>query len=622
VASEIKILIFVIIGVFGMFVNFSLDKVKLNDKYFAFRRELVKKYIKEFDINRLMHTFKINAGIPSNAEPLGGWESPECGLRGHFVGHFLSACSKFAFADKDEFLKIKADEIVAIMELCASPKGYLSAFEEEKLHILEFEEDRNVWAPYYTLHKIIQGLVDCHMYLNNQKALTLALNLAYYIQRRFEKLSFWKIDGILRCTKVNPVNEFGGIGDTLYTLYDITRDDKVLELAKVFDRDYFMERLDAGKDVLENLHANTHLPMIIAAMHRYNISGEEKYKTAALNFYDYLLGRTFANGNNSSKATAYIKDGVSEKSEHWGAYGELSDALTGGESESCCAHNTEKILQLLFEWSGSVEYLEHMEILKYNAILNSASSKTGLSQYHQPMGTSAVKKFSGLYDTFWCCTASGVEAMSELQKNIWFKSKDTILLNAFISSTVVWDEMNAKITQFSEYPDKLTSTLVIEVAKPTEFRLLIKESSVKAVKINSQNIDFKRECGYIALQRVFNNKDKIEIQINALLHLAPLKGSEGLAAVMYGNVLLAQVGQSKCFKGISDNNINEKLIKTQNENLEFVMNDDEGNRIKFIPLFRIEEEVYTVYINLTGVSSHNSKFSFAKDGNAAYEKLQ
>ncbi len=605
-----------------MFTNFNLDKVKLTDKYFALRRELVKNYIIEFDINRLMHTFKNNAGIPSNADPLGGWEDIECGLRGHFVGHFLTACSKFAFADKDEFLEAKANEIVDIMELCAKPNGYLSAFEEEKLDILEIEENRNVWAPYYTLHKIIQGLIDCHIFLGSNKSLTLALNLAYYIHRRFERLSFWKIDSILRCTKVNPVNEFGGIGDSLYSLYDITGDSKILELANVFDRDYFINNLVAGKDVLENLHANTHLPMIMAAMHRYNISGEEKYKTAALNFYNFLLGRTFANGNSSSKATAFIKDGVSEKSEHWGGFGKLGDALTGGESESCCAHNTERILERLFEWSeSSIEYLDHMEILKYNAILNSASDKTGLSQYHQPLGSCVSKKFSGLYHSFWCCTASGIEAMSEIQKNIWFKSEDTILLNTFISSIVVWNEKNIKITQLTEFPDSLTSTLLIEVDVPTEFTLMLKRKSVKAIKINSTPINLKEEeCGYILIQRVFNDKDIIEIEIDAFLHLIPLQGGEGSAAVMYGNVLLAQIGQTRILKDITNCNINETIVKVEKDRLEFEIVDDQGNKVKFIPLFRVDEEEYTVYLDLKGNPLHNNCFSFAKDGSAAYEE--
>ncbi|MBB6734740.1 beta-L-arabinofuranosidase domain-containing protein [Cohnella zeiphila] len=600
-----------------MFVNFQLDEVKLTDKTFAHRRDLVKKYMVEFDLNRLMHTFKINAGIPSEAEPLGGWEDTECGLRGHFVGHFLSACAKIAFADKDELLRNKANMIVDIMGKCAKPNGYLSAFEEEKLDILEFEENRNVWAPYYTLHKIMQGLVDCHLYLGISGSLSLAVNLARYIHNRFEKLSFWKIDGILRCTKVNPVNEFGGIGDTLYTLYDLTGDAKLFELANTFDRDYWIGSLEAGKDVLEDLHANTHLPMMIAAMHRYNITGEEKYKTATLNFYRYLQGRTFANGNSSSKATASIKGGVSEKSEHWGGYGKLGDALTGGESESCCAHNTERILEKLVGWSGTVEYLDHMESLKYNAILNSASDKTGLSQYHQPMGSCAVKKFSGLYDSFWCCTASGVEAMSELQKNIWFKKEDTILLNAFIPSTLDWKERNIKIAQRTDFPDRLTSTLVIESAEPAEFKLMLKERAVKSIKINSVSIDLKKEHGYVAVQRVFRHNDKIEIAIDASLHLVPLQGSEGLSAVMYGSVLLAQVGGNP-LKGITVQKLHDKFVKLESDRLELAVDDEQGNQTKFIPLYRVEEEEYTVYLNLTGNHVSNNGFSYAKDGRSAY----
>lgn len=601
-----------------MFSNFKLDKVKLNDKYFAFRRELVKKYIVEFDINRLMHTFRINAGISSDAVPLGGWEAVDCDLRGHFVGHFLSACSKFAYEDKNEFLKSKANNIVDIMEMCTKPNGYLSAFGDEKLDILEFEENRNVWAPYYTLHKILQGLVDCHTYTGNQKALSIALNLAYYIHGRFKKLSFWKIDGILRCTKVNPVNEFGGMGDVLYSLYEITGDAKIRELAEIFDRDYFIDKLAAGEDILENLHANTHLPMIIAIMRRYNISGEEKYKTAALNFYKYLLGRTFANGNNSSKATAYIKGGVSEKSEHWGAYEDLSDALTGGESESCCAHNTERILQKLFEWFGSVEFLDHLEILKYNAVLNSVSNSTGLSQYHQPMGTGAVKKFSSPYDTFWCCTASGVEAMSDIQKNIWFRNEDSILVNMFISSTVVWDEKNVSITQLTEYPDATSSTITVNTKSPVEFKLMLKESCVRAVKVNSESIDLEKENGYVVIQRIFKDKDTVEIEISVSLHLVHLKGCEEMASVMYGNVLLAQIGREQFFEGITDKNVNEKLKIAEGRKLTFSMYCNEEKRIEFIPLFRVEDEVYTVYISQKIDSLQIKEFTTAKDGSSAY----
>lgn len=578
-----------------MLKNFKLNEVYLHDQYFAVRRELAKKYILEFDINRLMHTFKINGGLPSNAEPLGGWEDPKCDLRGHFVGHFLSACSKYAYADHDEALKCKAYEIVDIMEMCAKPNGYLSAFEEEKLDVLEAEENRNIWAPYYTLHKIMQGLVDCYLYLHYNKSLAIASNLAYYMFERFQKLSNWKIDGILRCTKLNPPNEFGGIGDSLYTLYEITGNSKILELAKIFDRDYFIGNLAAGRDVLEDLHSNTHLPMIISAMHRYNITGEEAYKIAALNFYRFLLGRTFVNGNSSSKAVHYVKGETSEKSEHWGAYGKLEDALTGCECESCCAHNTERILQKLLEWRTDVELLNHMELLKYNSILNSTSNMTGLSQYHQPLGNNSVKKFSDPYNTFWCCTASGIEAMSELQKNIWLKEDDEIFLNTWISSTVIWDDKKTKITQYTDYPDSLNATLFIEVDEPVHFKLRLKADSVKRVRINSIPVDIICDNGFITIDRVFQDKDQVDLDINASLHLVPLKGSEDEAAVMYGKILLAQTGENYDRSEISNHNISNILVKTDSNKLEFALFNDEQEKSSFIPLFRVEDEQYTVY---------------------------
>lgn len=604
-----------------MFTSFRLDEVRLTDNDFASRRELVKAYIRDFDLGRLLHTFKLNAGIPSDAAPLGGWEAPDCGLRGHFVGHFLSACAKFAYGDGDETLKAKAGEIVDVLARCARPNGYLSAFEEEKLDVLELEEDRNVWAPYYTLHKILQGLIDCNIYLRNAKALDLAVNLALYVRGRFEKLSNWKIDGMLRCTKVNPVNEFGGIGDSLYSLYDLTGDARMLELGRLFDRDYWNGPLADGRDVLEDLHANTHLPMVLAAMHRYGIGGEERYRKAALHFYDFVKGRTFANGNNSSRATACIRGGVSEKAEHWGGYGRLEDALTGGESESCCAHNMERIVERLLEWSGEAEYLEHLESLKYNAVLNSASAKTGLSQYHQPMGRQVLKKFSEPYDSFWCCTASGIEAMSELQKNIWFRDGDAVLLNAFISSTAAWKDKGIRIMQRTDFPDSLTSALFIEAEEPAELRIVFRESAVRSVKVNSESIELRREGGFVAIERLFRDGDRIDVEIEASLRLVALPGSDALSALMYGNVLLAEIGDDRPLTGLSQRNPHEMLSSRRIDGrVEFYFEDEEGTEARFIPLFRVEEEAYSVYRDWGGDDSGSyRRFSFAADGSSAYE---
>ncbi|WP_339301493.1 beta-L-arabinofuranosidase domain-containing protein [Paenibacillus sp. FSL R5-0623] len=601
-----------------MFTNFSLNEVRLTNGDFAHRQQLVQTYLMSFNLERLVHTFRLNAGMPSCAEPLNGWEAENCSLRGHFTGHFLSACAKLAFANQHRALTAKANEIVDILESCARSDGYLSAFGEDQLDLLEIEQNRKVWAPYYTLHKIMQGLIDCHIYLGNVKALTLGVKLAHYISGRFARLSLWQIDGILRCTKLNPANEFGGMGDALYSLHELTGDVKILELAHLFDRDYFIGPLVNSQDVLADLHANTHLPMIIAAMHRHEITGEKQYRKAAVHFYECLKGRTFANGNNSSKASFPVQGEVSEKSEHWGGFGRMEDALTGGESESCCAHNTERMLERLLSWSDAVEYLDHMESLKYNAILNSASSQTGLSQYHQPMGNGVTKTFSSTYDSFWCCTGSGIEAMSELQKNIWFRSGNKLLLNAFISSTLEWSEYT-RIEQRSTFPDNLASSLVIKTVRPVTLALYLKAKSVTAVTINSKTANLQYKNGYIVLEREFHDWDIIEIGIDAKLHLVPLQGSDSMAAVMYGSILLAQLGEYRRVKGITAGNLHEKIVRLPQEQLVFTAESEQGEVLNFIPLFRVEEERYTVYLDLHNDASAVQPFSIAETGSAAYE---
>lgn len=294
---------------------------------------LVRDYIRTFDLDRLLHTFRRNAGIVSVAKPLGGWESEDGGIRGHFVGHFLSAAAKFHATDDpgDGMLRIVNDLVNGLAE-CARADGYLSAFPDTELDRLEAKEFHGVWAPYYTLHKIVQGLVDAHRYARNETALTLAMGMAHYIGRRFARLGRWNIDNILRPVRLNPLNEYGGLGDTLYSLYELTGNHDVLATAQLFDRDYFTGNLIRGVDMLEDLHANTHLPVMIAALHRCRVTGDDQYLAAAENGYDCLLGRTFANGSNSSRAEHYtLHYGVSDRAEHWGPYGDLSKSLTGGE---------------------------------------------------------------------------------------------------------------------------------------------------------------------------------------------------------------------------------------------------------------------------------------------------
>lgn len=598
-----------------MYRTVRLDEVVLEDDDFAPRRAAVKAYLQAFDLDRLLHTFRRQAGLPSDAMPLGGWEEEACGLRGHFTGHFLSACARYAFADDDAAMRARVGRIVDVLATCARADGYLSAFEETVLDTLEAEENRNVWAPYYTLHKILQGLVDAYRFTDNGQALEVAVNLAHYIRGRFRKLSFWKIDGILRCTKVNPVNEFGGIGDALYSLHELTGDKELLAFAMTFDRPYFLDNLTAGRDVLENLHANTHLPMILAAMHRYDLTGEPGIRQAVMHFLSFLEGRTFANGSNSSKATAFIPGQVSERSEHWGAYGDLHDALTGGECESCCAHNTERMLEHAFAWTGDVRWLVWLEGLRYNAVLNSASISTGLSQYHQPLGEHVRKTFSRPYDDFWCCTGSGIEAMSELQKNIWLRAGDTLLMNLAVSSTLTWKEKGIRIEQRSGFPDRAETVLTIRTERPVSFTLQWKAVSVRGVSMDGVPAALVEGNGFISLTRDFQDGDVLVVSLAAERVEVPLPGDGERRAVRVGPVLMAEVVTEP-----------EDAMPGAPSAAGDATGGNGGpisGLAGLVPLFRVTSQPYTVYRKTAGAcagceTAGRKPDDKAADGRAAY----
>src|SRR5260370_12320426 len=71
---------------------FPLQDVRLLDGPFKHAEDMDAAYLLSLDVDRLLYNFRINAGLPSTAVPLGGWEEPKCELRGHFVRPCRSYC--------------------------------------------------------------------------------------------------------------------------------------------------------------------------------------------------------------------------------------------------------------------------------------------------------------------------------------------------------------------------------------------------------------------------------------------------------------------------------------------------------------------------------------------------
>src|SRR5581483_5381825 len=230
---------------------FPLQAVRLLDGPFREAMLRDQQYLLSLDNDRLLHNFRVNADLPSTAKPLGGWEAPEVELRGHSLGHFLSACALMYASTGDARFKTKADAVVAelakIQQALAAKgfnAGYLSAFPEEFFD--RVEKRQRVWAPYYTIHKIMAGLLDVYLYCSNRQALDVLVKQADWVKFRVERLTDEQQQAALQ-------TEFGGMMEVLENLYALTGNAEYQRMARRFDHRRVLDPLARGEDPLNGL---------------------------------------------------------------------------------------------------------------------------------------------------------------------------------------------------------------------------------------------------------------------------------------------------------------------------------------------------------------------------------
>jgi len=330
-------------------VSFSLRNVKLQPGPFSAAAEVNRKYLKTLPPDRLLHTFRLTAALPSSAEPLGEWEKPDCELRGHFVGgHYLSACALAFASSGDEELKRNGDLMVAELAKCQAVQknGYLSAFPQEQFDRLR--DGVNVWAPFYTMHKIMAGHLDMYTRAGNEQALDTVQKMARWVRNWSDPLSQQQMQRVLQV-------EYGGMGEVLADLYAVTGKREYLELARRFDKKGFFDPLAAHRDELKGLHVNTHIPQVIAAARLYELTGDKRYWNIADYFWNEVTSeRAFCTGGTSNWEFWKSDPGV------------LSTELSMDTAEDCCVYNMLKLTRHLFAWSPQPGYMDYYERVLFN----------------------------------------------------------------------------------------------------------------------------------------------------------------------------------------------------------------------------------------------------------------
>src|SRR5690349_6524119 len=301
---------------------FPMTAVKLLPSAYTEAAEWNRGYMSRLPADRLLYNFRENAGISTgSAEPFGGWEAKADGkrgteLRGHFTGHFLSASAQLYASAGDAQAKDKGDEIVAELAKCQAKLGggYLSAFPTELFDRLDAlsgrprdpsaPRDPNApqlpWAPFYTIHKIMAGLFDMYTLAGNKQALTVVEGMADWADKWSASKSEEHMQQILN-------TEFGGIAETLYNLSAATNNDQWAKTGDRYTKKRFVNPLASRRDELRGLHVNTHIPQVIAAARRYEISGDNRFHDVADFFWWEVV-----------TARSYVTEGTSN-SEGWQA---------------------------------------------------------------------------------------------------------------------------------------------------------------------------------------------------------------------------------------------------------------------------------------------------------------
>ena len=243
--------------------------------------------------DRLLHVFRVNAGLPSSAKPLGGWEKPDCEVRGHFPGHFLSACSLTYSSTGDIALKDKADGMVAELAKCQKALGgsYLSAFPSPSSGPPEGAE---AGLGAFLHHSQDHGRpARRNQQLGNQQALEVVEGMAELGRRLDRELTEPHMQDVLN-------TEFGGMNEVLYNLSAMTGNKQYAEVAHRFDHRRIIDPLAVDRDELKGLHANTNVPKIIGSARRYELTGEPGRATSREFFWhDVTSARTYCTGGTS-----------------------------------------------------------------------------------------------------------------------------------------------------------------------------------------------------------------------------------------------------------------------------------------------------------------------------------
>ena len=612
----------------------------------------------EADCDRFLYMFRNAYGEeqPEGARPMGVWDSQTTRLRGHATGHYLSAIAQaYAGCVDDEQLHAvfqgkmdtMVDTLYDLSRKSGCPKhpggecntdpatvppgpgrngytsdlseegirtdywnwgsGFLSAYPPDQFIMLEHGAtygtgNDQVWAPYYTLHKILAGLLDCYEIGGNEKALEVARGMGQWVYERLRRVP---TETRIRMWNRYIAGEFGGMNEVMARLYRLTGDERFLQCAQLFDNtDFFFgdgshsHGLACNVDTLRGKHANQHIPQITGALEIYRGNQDPCYYCLADNFW-HICTRSYmyAIGGVAGASTPNNPECFTAEPDSLFRNGFSPD----GQNETCATYNLLKLSRQLFLYSPKAEYMDYYEQALYNHILASVAEDNPGNTYHVPLNPGSQKHFTNArMGGFTCCNGTALESSTKLQDSIYFKSRDNqrLYVNLFVPSTLHWKDRGIAVTQATSFPYSDRSRLTIEGTG--QFALMVRVpmwvGDGMKVQINGESQAVQGTPGeYVTLDRAWKSGDRVELRMPMTFRLSRIMDQPNIAGIFYGPVLLAvqEKGPLSTWRRVKiDVNDMSKSIVGDPATLRFQMGD-----LRLKPFFESYGR-YSVYLDV------------------------
>lgn len=587
--------------------------VKILPGVFRERMDVNRQYLLELDTNCLLQNFYLEAGIilpglqvvdnPETANLHWGWEAPTCQLRGHFLGHWISAAAKLIAADGEPELRVKLDNIVSELARCQELNGgeWVGSIPEK--YFTRLIKNQYIWSPQYVMHKTIVGLSDAYIYAGNTQALDI-----------LSHLSDWYITWTEKAAETNPhavyAGEEAGMLEVWAQLYQLTKDEKYLTLAKRYADAGLFRKLKEGKDSLTNCHANASIPFTHGAAKMYEITGDSDWLEVIKLFWKAAVtdrGMFSTTGMNAG--------------EFWVPPHMQGHFLGSSDQEFCTVYNMVRTASYLLKYTGEAQYADYIERALYNGFLAQQNAQTGMPAYFLPLGAGSRKKWGTKTRDFWCCHGTMVQAQTLYPELVWFTDGDKITAAQYIPSefTAEMNGANVTVSQttgmkyyndqafFDEKDDGQMSRWLLKFSvkcdKPVRFTLSLRVPEwAKGVEleVNGKNTAAPVKDGWLDITADWQN-DSVQVFFPSELRAETLPDMPELMSVVDGPIVLAGIIGSDC--GITGaDKLNEQFMPQMEHTygtFPWRQNSwrtrNQPQSVMFRPLYEVTDEEYTVY---------------------------